>query len=509
MNENRKLIGGLDYHIGLLEEMIIYPILFPQIFERLSLEPPKGILLKGPPGTGKTHLVRIVCQNYGIKMISVDCTKITGVYLGETEGKLRKIFQKATQYSSENGNAPCVIFIDEIDTLCPLRSSATQTETRVVGQFLTLLDGMTSRGNIIVVAATNRPNQIDPALRRPGRFDREIELPVPNQKQRLEILKIYTSGLPIDPERINEILLTVSEEITGYVGANIQSLCRDAAFLAFNRLKDYSSDTGRYIELEDFKEGIKLNPPSILKGEHYISSDVSHITWDDIGGLEDVKQQLKQAIEWPTLHKESFQRFGLQPPKGILLYGPPGCSKTTLVKAIANSSKLSFLSLSGAMVYSPYLGDSESTIRDIFKKARQSTPSIIFFDEIDAIVSKRNESSGGGDNAQSRVLSTFLNEMDGVEQLKGVIVVGATNRLDMIDPALLRPGRFDKIVQINLPDQDTRYQILKVKTKLIPLSNCVDLIEISKLTNGFSGADIENLCREASFQALRRDLFNI
>ncbi|KAM9959590.1 hypothetical protein ACTFIR_000673 [Dictyostelium discoideum] len=514
-NNNFK-IGGLNEQIKLLEEMMIYPILFPQVFKTLNIDPPKGILLKGPPGTGKTHLVRTVCDAYDIEMISIDCAKISGSYIGETEENLRNIFQEASDKSIAKSNSPIVVFIDEIDTICPPRSKSTQNESRVVGQFLTLLDGIGARkGNLIIIAATNRPNQIDNALRRPGRLDREIEIPVPNKQQRLDILKLYCSKLPISSTPSN-LLDQIADETVGYVGANIQFLCRDSAFIAFskyNLLKYQNNEQNEnekkyFIEIEDFRESIKNNPASILKGEHLVEN-ISNVSWDDIGGLDDIKEELRQAIEWPNLYKESFEKFGLSPPKGIILYGPPGCSKTTLVKAVASSSKLSFLSLSGATIFSPYLGDSEQTIRDIFKKARQTTPSILFFDEIDAIVSKRNLSdNSSGDNAQSRVLSTFLNEMDGVEQLNGVIVIGATNRLDMIDNALLRPGRFDKILEIKLPDQLSRLKILKIKTKSIPLSDNVNLIEISNLTNGFSGADLENLCREASFQSLRRDLLN-
>ncbi|KAF2072565.1 hypothetical protein CYY_006114 [Polysphondylium violaceum] len=500
-------IGGMNDKIISLEEMIIYPILFPLVFEKLSISPPKGILLKGPPGTGKTHLVRSFCDSYQIKMFSIDCTKISGVYLGETEENLRNAFQEISDYSVANDNIPAVLFIDEIDTICPQRSKSNQNESRVVGQFLTLLDGMDGRkGNFVVIAATNRPNQIDPAMRRPGRLDREIEIPVPTKEQRLQILSVYAKSLPIssDPPNLLEI---VAEETVGYVGANIQFLCRDASLIAFSRVKNSPADQSSatmFIELQDFRESIRHNPASILKGDSLVQ--VSNITWDDIGGLEDVKQQLKQAIEWPNLYKDSFARLGLSPPKGIILYGPPGCSKTTLVKAIANSSKLSFLSLSGASIFSPYLGDSEAAIREVFKKARQTIPSILFFDEIDAIVSKRNE--GENKSTELGLLSTFLNEMDGVEQLNGVIVIGATNRIDMLDPALLRPGRFDKIIEISLPDQDTRLKILQVKTKKIPIANDVDLIKISEITRGYNGADIENLCREASFQCLRRNIEN-
>jgi len=505
-NNIKNTIGGMNDKIISLEEMIIYPILFPLVFEKLSISPPKGILLKGPPGTGKTHLVRSFCDSYQIKMFSIDCTKISGVYLGETEENLRNAFQEVSEYSIANGGVPVVLFIDEIDTICPQRSKSNQNESRVVGQFLTLLDGMSGRkGNFIVIAATNRPNQIDPAMRRPGRLDREIEIPVPTKEQRLQILSVYSKNLPIanDPPNLLEI---VAEETVGYVGANIQFLCRDASLIAFSRVKNNVNINPQsiHIELQDFRESIKHNPASILKGDSLVQ--VSNVTWDDIGGLEDVKEQLQQAIEWPNLYKDSFKRLGLSPPKGIILYGPPGCSKTTLVKAIANSSKLSFLSLSGASIFSPYLGDSEAAIREVFKKARQTIPSILFFDEIDAIVSKRNE--GENKSTELGLLSTFLNEMDGVEQLNGVIVIGATNRIDMLDPALLRPGRFDKIIEISLPDQDTRLKILNVKTKKIPISDDVDLKKISELINGYNGADIENLCREASFQCLRRNIEN-
>ncbi|EFA75978.1 Cell division control protein [Heterostelium album PN500] len=491
------MIGGLDKQFAILEEMIIYPMLFRSVFDHLSINPPKGILLKGEPGTGKTHIVRSIATYYAIDLICVDATKISGTYLGDTEAALRRIFGDATKQSRDK---PAILFIDEIDTICPPRAQANNNESRVVGQLLTLMDGIESRSNnLIVIAATNRPNHIDPALRRPGRFDRELEIPVPDRHQRLQILKLYTKHLPINVD-----LSVLSDECTGYVGANLQSVCRDAAFIAFKKYESGMKQE-KTIDHQDFVESIKSNPPSLLRENRVV--EIPTVTWDDIGGLEDVKQELQLAIEWPMLHGDTYKRLGLSPPKGILLYGPPGCSKTTLVKAIANSAKLSFISMSGANVFSPFLGDSEATIRAVFKTARQSTPSILFFDEIDAIVSKR-QSSESGDSAQSRVLSTFLNEMDGFEQLKGVIVVGATNRLDMIDSALLRPGRFDKILKISLPDQQTRLKIIKVKTKNLPLESDINFEELSKMTEGYSGADIENLCKEASICCMRRDLMN-
>ncbi|KAG0279451.1 hypothetical protein BGZ95_001154 [Linnemannia exigua] len=508
--QHLKVLPGLDGPIKALLEVVSYPLLYPDLIARLNIECPKGILLHGPPGVGKTLLVSTVAQYCRAQMVTIYGPEIFGPYVGESEEKLRQKFGQASRMALEDPQRPVMIFIDELDALTPHRTDAQAHESRVVAQLLTLMDGVASRGRVVVIAATNRPNSIDPALRRPGRFDREIRMEVPGESDRAKIIRGLIKDMPhtlTDAE-----LSSLARMTNGFVGADLEALCRESALSAVHREiasglpMSVSGGLGVKVALADFKRAFKMNAPSLQRGYGVV---VEPVRWTDIGGLEHVKTQLRQAVEWPVLHKDTFTRLGLKAPRGILLYGPPGCSKTTLVKAIATNSGASFLSVNGAALYSSYVGDSEKTIRETFHQARLSAPSIIFFDEIDTIVGKRNFSAGGsggdggGDSVQERVLSTMLNEMDGVENATGVLIVAATNRVDLIDKALLRPGRFDRVVYVPPPDLDARRQILKIYTRDIPLANDVDLDAIAEATEMYTGADLQNVCREAALVALR------
>ncbi|KAG0164959.1 hypothetical protein DFQ30_009155 [Apophysomyces sp. BC1015] len=490
--------AGLEKAYQALYEVVSYPFMYEEWISRLHIECPKGILLYGPPGVGKTFLVSSVAETCHARMFVIHGPEVYGTYLGESEERLRAKFNQAQTWADEH-NSPTILFIDEIDALTPHRDKTQSHENRVVAQLLTLMDGIRSRGKLIIVGATNRPNAIDPALRRPGRFDREISIDVPDTATRRDLLTAQLSSVPMD----NTVDLdTLSTMTNGYVAADISSLCREAASKAVQRASKLSSgDT--LVSMQDFQAAFSHVGPSMQRG---FQVQVEKTTWDDIGGLESVKKKLKQAVEWPILYKESFLRLGLKPPRGILLYGPPGCSKTTLVKVIASSSGAAFLSINGAQLYSPYVGDSEKVVRTTFQKARASAPAIIFLDETEAIVGKRNMGGGGsnsGDSVQERVLSTLLNEMDGVETAESVLVVGATNRPDMLDAALLRPGRFDQLVYVPPPDETARYEILKIHTRHVPLAADVDLSVIANETHLYTGADLKNVCREAAMIALR------
>ncbi|KAG0372665.1 spermatogenesis-associated protein 5-like protein 1 [Mortierella sp. AD032] len=510
ITQHLKVLPGLDGPIKALLEVVSYPLLYPDLIARLNIECPKGILLHGPPGVGKTLLVSTVAQYCRAQMVTIYGPEIFGPYVGESEEKLRQKFGQASRMALEDPERPVVIFIDELDALTPHRTDAQAHESRVVAQLLTLMDGVTSRGRVVVIAATNRPNSIDPALRRPGRFDREIRMEVPGESDRAKIIRGLIKEMPhtlTDAE-----LGSLARMTNGFVGADLEALCRESALSAIHReiasgvSISVSGGLGVKVALADFKRAFKMNAPSLQRGYGVV---VEPVRWTDIGGLEHVKIQLRQAVEWPVLHKDTFARLGLKAPRGILLYGPPGCSKTTLVKAIATNSGASFLSVNGAALYSSYVGDSEKTIRETFHQARLSAPSIIFFDEIDTIVGKRNFSSGGsggdggGDSVQERVLSTMLNEMDGVENATGVLIVAATNRVDLIDKALLRPGRFDRVVYVPPPDLEARRQILGIYTRDIPLADDVNLDVIAETTEMYTGADLQNVCREAALVALR------
>ncbi|KAI7890319.1 P-loop containing nucleoside triphosphate hydrolase protein [Mucor mucedo] len=480
-----------------LFEVVCFPFLYKEWIEKLNIECPKGVLLYGPPGVGKTFLVSSIAKRCNAKMFVIQGPEVFGPYIGESEEKLRAKFTQARNYAVKE-NVPVILFIDEIDALTPRRDNSQSHENRMVAQLLTLMDGVESRGRLIIVGATNRPNSIDPALRRPGRFDREISMEPPNSEDRYALFQAQISKMPLDESVDIEMLSTMTN---GYVAADINSMCREAAMTAVQRASKIQ-DTNVFVNMSDFKSAFATVGPSMQRG---FQVQVEKMNWDDVGGLEDVKKRLKQAVEWPLLYKDSFKKLGLKPPRGILLYGPPGCSKTTLVKVIASSANVAFLSINGAQLYSPFVGDSEKVVRTTFQKARASAPAIIFLDETEAIVGKRNMGNGGsgGDSVQERVLSTLLNEMDGVESAESVLVVGATNRPDMLDAALMRPGRFDQAVYVPPPDEHSRFEIMKIHTKRMPLSSDVDLLDIARRTNYYTGADLQNICREAAMEALR------
>jgi len=495
-------IGGLKDVIQKVREMIELPIRYPELFERLGIEPPKGILLYGPPGCGKTLLAKAVANESGANFYSISGPEIYSMWYGKTEENLRKIFEEAEK------NAPSIIFIDEIDAIAPKREEVSgEVEKRTVAQLLSLMDGLKSRGKVVVIAATNIPNAIDPALRRAGRFDREIEIPVPDREGRLEILKIHTRNMPLD----KDVDLNWLADIThGFVGADLMALCKEAAMNALRRvLPEIKWKEGGelpkevleklVVKREDFENALKIVEPSAMRE---VLIEVPKVKWEDIGDLQEVKQALKEMVEWPLKHPESFERLGIRPPKGILLYGPPGCGKTLLAKAVANESGANFISVKGPELLSKWFGESEKKIRELFKRAKQVSPCIIFFDEIDALAPRRGF---GMHEATERIVSQLLTEMSGIEELKNVVVMAATNRPDLIDPALLRPGRIDRFVLVPAPDEKGRLEILKVHTRDMPLKN-VDLKEIAKRTEGFSGADLEALCREAAMNALRENI---
>jgi len=495
-------IGGLREIIGKVREMIELPLRHPEIFERLGIEPPKGVLLYGPPGCGKTLLARAVANESGANFFSISGPEIFSKWYGQTEENLRKIFEESEK------NAPSIIFIDEIDAIAPKREEVTgEVEKRTVSQLLTLMDGLKKRGKVVVIAATNIPNSVDPALRRAGRFDREIEFPIPNRNGRLEIIKIHTRSMPLD----RDVDLNLLADITyGYVGADIMALAKEAAMSALRRVlpeikwKEENELPRELIEKlivkkEDFENALKMVEPSAMRE---VLVEIPNVKWNDIGGLEDVKQSLKEMIEWPLKNIDSFERIGIQPPKGILLYGPPGCGKTLLAKAVANESGANFISVKGPELMSKWFGESEQRIRELYRRAKQVAPSIILFDEIDALAPKRGL---GVHEATERIVSQLLTEMSGIEEMKGVTVIATTNRPDLVDPALLRPGRIDRFVLVPTPDEKTRLEIFKVHTKNMPLKD-VDIKELARRTEGFSGADIEALCREAGMNALRENI---
>ncbi len=494
-------IGGLSQIVPKIREMIEVPLRHPEIFERLGVEPPKGVLLHGPPGTGKTLIAKAVANESGANFISLAGPEIFSKWYGQTEQNLRKVFTDAEK------NAPSIIFIDEIDAIAPKREQVTgEVERRTVSQLLTLMDGLKVRGKIIVIAATNRVNSLDPALRRTGRFDREIEIPVPDKKGRKEILQIHTRHMPLE----KGINLDKLAEITyGYVGADIAGLAKEAAMHALRRvipevsaLKEGEPLPKEVLEKlkvtkEDFDYALRIVQPSAMRE---VLVEIPRVKWEDVGGLEEVKQSLKEAVEWPLKNPESFKKIGIRPPRGILLYGPPGCGKTYIVQALANEAGVNFIAVKGPELLSKWVGESEQHVRDVFRRARQVAPSIVLFDEIDALAPKRGLSIGT--RVTEQVVSQLLTEMSGISELEGVVVVATTNRPDILDPALLRPGRFDRLIYVPAPDQKARTEIFKVHTKNMPLKN-VDLKKLAKETEGYSGADIEALSREAAMYALR------
>jgi len=497
-------VGGLHEQIQKIREMIELPLRYPELFQKLGIDPPKGVLLYGPPGCGKTLLAKAVATEAEANFILVNGPEIMNKYYGESEARLREIFRKAEE------NAPSIIFIDEIDAIAPKRSEVVgEVEKRVVAQLLALMDGLESRGQVIVIGATNRPNAIDPALRRPGRFDREIEIGIPDRNGRKEILQIHTRGMPL----ADDVDLDKLAEITkGYTGADLAALCREAAMKAIRRILpsiDFSEEKippeileKLVVTMKDFLDAYKEITPTALRE---VEIEIPNVRWEDVGGLEDVKRQLIEAVEWPLKYPDKFERMGIRPPKGILLYGPPGCGKTLLAKAVATEAEANFISVKGPEIFNKWVGESEKAIREIFRKARQAAPCIIFFDEIESIVTRKDlvEDTSGVSN---RVTSQLLAEMDGIEELSDVIVLGATNRPDLLDPAILRPGRFDKVIYVPPPDEKSRYQILKIYTRKMPLAPDVSLRDLAARTEWYSGADLAALCREAAMNALRRSL---
>ncbi|ENN96387.1 cell division protein CDC48 [Methanocaldococcus villosus KIN24-T80] len=496
-------IGGLKEEIRKVREMIELPMRHPELFEKLGIEPPKGVLLIGPPGTGKTLLAKAVANEAGANFYVINGPEIMSKYVGETEENLRKIFEEAEE------NAPSIIFIDEIDAIAPKRDEVTgEVERRLVAQLLTLMDGLKGRGQVIVIGATNRPDAIDPALRRPGRFDREIYIGVPDREGRKEILQIHTRNMPLAEDVDLDYLADVTH---GFVGADLAALCKEAAMRALRRvLPDIDLEAEEIpkeildnlkVTMDDFKEALKDIEPSAMRE---VLVDIPNVKWEDIGGLEEVKQELREAVEWPIKAKEVFDKIGVRPPKGVLLFGPPGTGKTLLAKAVANEAGANFISVKGPEIFSKWVGESEKAIREIFKKARQNAPCIIFFDEIDAIAPKRGRDISTG--VTDKVVNQLLTELDGMEEPKDVVVIAATNRPDIIDPALLRPGRLDRVILVPPPDEKARFEIFKIHTKNLNLAEDVDLEELAKKTDGYTGADIEAICREAAMLAVREKL---
>jgi transitional endoplasmic reticulum ATPase len=485
-------IGGLKEEIQKVREMIELPLRHPEIFEKLGIEAPKGILLHGPPGTGKTLLAKAVANETNAHFISISGPEIMSKFYGESEARLREIFKESRE------RAPSIIFIDEIDSIAPKREEVTgEVERRVVSQLLSLMDGLESRGKLIVIAATNRPNAIDPALRRPGRFDREIEIKVPDKRGRLEILLIHSHNMPLESNVDQEKIAAITH---GFVGADLEYLCKEAAMRCLRRLlpelnleeEKISPETldKLVITMDDFEIAIKDVMPSAMR-EVYL--EVPDVRWTDVGGLEEIKRELQEAVEWPLRYPDLYKELNHTLTKGILLHGPSGTGKTLLAKAVATESEANFISVKGPELISKWVGESERGIREIFRKARQAAPCVIFFDEIDSIAPTRGggiEGETGGYGGSARMLSQLLTEMDGVQEMQGVVVIAATNRADMIDTALLRPGRFDKIVYVPNPDKKTRVKILEIHTKGKPLSREIDLTKIAEKTEGFSGADV-------------------
>jgi transitional endoplasmic reticulum ATPase len=494
-------IGGLEEEVRKVREMIELPLKHPELFERLGVEAPKGVLLHGPPGTGKTLLARAVASEVNANFYSIGGPEIMSKFYGESEERLREIFKQAEE------NAPSIIFIDEIDSIAPKRDEVTgETERRVVAQLLALMDGLESRGKVVVIGATNRPNALDPALRRPGRFDREIEISVPNRKGRLEILSIHTRGMPLDKDVDLEKLADLTH---GYVGADLLALCKEAAMRSLRRVLpgiDVESDTipsevlrSLTVRMDDFMSALREMSPSGLRE---VLVERPNVSWDDIGGLEDVKQELQQAIEWPLKYGSAFRHLDLQPPKGILLHGPPGTGKTLLAKAVAHESQANFINVKGPEFLSKWVGESEKAVRETFRKARQAAPCVVFIDEIDAVVPIRG--SGVGDaQVTERVVSQLLTELDGLEELQGVSVIAATNRPDIIDPALLRPGRFDRLIYVPPPDLEARKSILRIHTRRKPLGPDVNLDRLAERLENYTGAEIAAICSQAAMAALK------
>ncbi len=501
-------IGGLDAQIQRIREMIELPLRYPEVFERLGVDAPRGVFLYGPPGCGKTLIARAVANETDAYFTSISGPEIIGKFYGESEQRLRSVFEDAKT------NAPAIIFIDEIESIAPKREemgAEKQVERRVVAQLLAMMDGLESRGQVIVMAATNVPNIVDPALRRPGRFDRELSIPIPDKNARLEIFQIHTRGMPL----AEDVSLEKLAEIThGFVGADLGALAREAAMSALRKILSkidfemadipYETLLKLEVTMDNFLEAMKEVEPSAIR-EVFV--EVPDVKWEDVGGLDNIKEELKEAVEWPLKYSDTFKKANTNPPKGILLYGVPGTGKTLLAKAVANESGVNFISIKGPQLLSRYVGESERGVREIFKKAKQAAPTILFLDEIDSLVPRRGSASTDG-HVTERVISQFLTEMDGIEELKGVVVLAATNRLDLIDPALLRSGRFDLLLELPNPDKETRQNIFKIHTKNKPLAKDVDFKNLARETEGKVGSDIEFICRKASMFAIREFIEN-
>jgi transitional endoplasmic reticulum ATPase len=497
-------IGGLTDEIRKIRETIELPLRYPELFERLGVEAPKGVLLHGPPGTGKTLLAKAVASETNANFTSISGPEIISKFYGESEGRLREIFEQAQQ------NAPSIIFIDEIDSIAPKREEVTgEVEKRVVSQLLSLMDGLQSRGKVVVIGATNRPNALDPALRRPGRFDREIEIGVPNKDGRLQVLQIHTRGMPLAKDVDLKQLASVTH---GFVGADLEALTKEAALHALRRILpdiDFSAESipaeilnKIIVDMNDFQESLKEIEPSAMRE---VLVEIPNVKWNDIGGLKEVKEELQEAIEWPLKYPEIFAYMNTQPPKGVLLYGPPGTGKTMLAKAVANESEANFISIKGPEVLSKWVGESEKAIREVFRKARQAAPTIIFFDELDSITPVRG-SGMGSSQVTERVISQILTELDGLEELKNVVVIGATNRIDIVDPALLRPGRFDRLLNVPVPDLEARRDILKIHLDKKPLADDVKIDILADKTEGYSGADLSSLANTTSMLVIKEHI---
>ncbi|CAG8461074.1 2774_t:CDS:2 [Ambispora gerdemannii] len=498
-------IGGCRKQMAQIRELVELPLRHPQLFKSIGIKPPRGILMYGPPGTGKTLMARAVANETGAFFFLINGPEIMSKMAGESESNLRKAFEEAEK------NSPAIIFIDEIDAIAPKREKTNgEVERRVVSQLLTLMDGMKARSNVVVMAATNRPNSIDPALRRFGRFDREIDIGIPDPTGRLEILRIHTKNMKLDDDVDLE---QIASETHGYVGSDIASLCSEAAMQQIREkmdlidLEDETIDAevldSLAVTMENFRYALGISNPSALR-ETVV--EVPTVSWNDVGGLEKVKQELQETVQYPVEHPEKFIKFGMSPSKGVLFYGPPGCGKTLLAKAIANECQANFISIKGPELLTMWFGESEANVRDVFDKARAAAPCVMFFDELDSIAKSRGGSMGDGGGAGDRVLNQILTEMDGMNAKKNVFVIGATNRPDQIDPALLRPGRLDQLIYIPLPDEPSRLSILKATLRKSPVSDEVDLDHLAKSTQGFSGADLTEICQRACKLAIRESI---
>ena len=499
-------LGGLKKEVQKIREMVELPMRHPELFDKIGVEAPKGVLLYGPPGTGKTLLAKAVAGETNAHFISLSGPEIMGKHYGESEERIREIFTQAEE------NAPSIIFIDEIDSIAPKREEVSgELERRIVSQLLTLMDGMKSRGKVVVIAATNRPDSIDPALRRPGRFDREIEIGIPDDEGRLQILNIHTRGMPLEE---NVDVKKISKTTHGFVGADLEVLCKEAAMRSLRRLlpeinleeEKVSKEVLQKIKIteNDFTDALKEVRPSALRE---VLVQIPNVSWDDVGGLDKLKEELQQAVEWPLKHQEAFEYAHVKPPKGVLLYGPPGTGKTLIAKAVATTTESNFISIKGPELLSKWVGESEKGVREIFRKARMAAPCIIFFDEIDALVPRRG--SGGSDShVTENVVSQILTEIDGLEELHNVLIIGATNRLDIVDPALLRPGRFDRVIEVPNPDEKGIEMIFKIHIKDKPLSDDVNLKTLAEMAKGFSGAEIEEVCNHGALLGVKRFVEN-